>query len=223
MLLVFLLQHSVESLGQGDCNCLKDEFFSYTGKAHRIFKIGDEKVVGLCGFPEVQGYDTVYYESIVFDCAANKKVYEWDATQPCLVECSNNILYIKELYLLPVGKNLESVWKPFYFTEIYSDVDSISRKQYYDLETHQYTQGQIAAVISRYNNTPKGLYPWNSEEFMEISRQLFWAFVSGSTKAGELLEQVEAKYGPFDGAIAEEFNEIIRTYEHIKGVTAGKK
>jgi hypothetical protein len=77
----------------------------------------------------------------------------------------------------------------------------------------KYSSAEIKKVLLEYRNTKK---EYNSEKVLAISNKLFWAYVSGSKKADEYLNEVKKKFGPFDGAVSEGHSEIQAHYKLYK-------
>ncbi|HEY9176400.1 MAG TPA: hypothetical protein VIN07_01855, partial [Flavipsychrobacter sp.] len=214
---IFFLLFVVPSTAQDECDWKKDEY-NIKAKPTHVFNIVN-KSLGFYGWEHSEYNDIkekCYSEAVLYDCKTKEVIFEWDATQNCSVVQKQDTIVITEYYLLAVGDDMNLVWKPFYVTKVYLQKNQTKRFSYFLLNSYHYNAEQIKTTINIYTSTTRDKYPWNSEEQLKIAYQLQWAYISGSKEAGNLLEMFEEKFGPFDGAIAEEFNEIFVTYQHIK-------
>lgn len=220
---ILFLLYTIAGIAQDECIYINKEF-DIQEPPNRIFNINGYNI-GLYGW-ENNDYedikDTIFSESVIYNCKSKEVVYEWWALQNCSVKKYLDTLIVTEYYLLATGKQMSLQQRPFYITKIFADDNSIKTYSYYLLNNYHYNREQISIVINNYQNTSKEKYPWNSEKWMQIAYQLQWAYISGSEKAGELLEGFERKYGPFDGATSEEFSDIMATYQHIKEIKNNK-
>lgn len=166
----------------------------------------------LCGSITVEKKDTTFSEFGLYRCGEAKPLKDWDATQSCKVKVINDTLLVSELYGMPIGKNFKELWLPFYTQKIFVVNGKLKEKEFYRNDIKKYSKEQRAQVIAKY----KGLTRGNDEHTVEVANMLFWGNVSGSKQCEVYLNQIDKKFGPFDGAIAEEWEDIRATYEHWK-------
>lgn len=208
-------------VAQKKCICPPNVISSVSGKEPSVsFSLNKDISIGVCGEGEVDDhYDTnekIYSETYIFDCSSNDIIYEWYALQPCTINKHKDTVFIKELFLLPIGKNFSYKWSPFYITEIFPQNGIIKKRSYHLLNKDLYTQEQINNILQTYRQADSTTYEWNSEEYLNLCSQLFWCYISGNKKAEEYLNNAKKKFGGFSGYIAEEYSLLIRTIEKIK-------
>ncbi len=201
------------SLGQyNTCDC-PTKSFNQSGKPDKTFSFKNGTTIGLCGFIEQEGMDTTYSEFIIFECGQVKILKQWDATQSCKISTKNDTLFIHELYVLAIDKNLQTKLVPFYTTKYYFDNSSLRSTSFFRNDLPKYSTTQVETAIKQYDlltNQTSG------DSTLLVAHRLFWAYVSGSKEAEKLLESFEKRFGPFDGAIAEEFHDLWATYQLYK-------
>ena len=192
-----------------NCNCPKNDLTA-AGKADRIFTFSNGKSIGLCGFIEKDNKDTTYSEFILFQCGQTKILNQWDATQSCRISKTKDTLIIQELYGLAIEKKLEVKWVPFYITKYYLDNSALRSTSFFRKDLPKYSPTQIKTVINEYKKLTKQS---GGDSTLLIAHRLFWAYVSGSKEAANYLNSFEKRFGPFDGAIVEEFHDLWATYK----------
>lgn len=204
---------------QPSCKCPK-KGFNLSGKADKVFDLGNGKQLGICGSIEKKKKDTLYSEFILFQCGQNKTIEEWDGTESCSITQKSDTLFISTFAGLPIGKNFEMVWVPFEIQQYFYRNTGLVDSLFYASGLPVYSAVQIKKVLSQYAKLTRE----NGDSILLVSHRLFWAYVSGSKEAEQGLLRMERKFGPFDGAIAEEFEEIRASYElykdRHKGATA---
>ncbi len=201
------------SLGQTkNCDC-PSKGFNQSGKSDQTFSFKNGRTVGVCGFIEQEGMDTTYSEFILFECGQGQIHKQWDATQSCKISTKNDTLLVHELYVLAIDKNLQNKLVPFYTTKYYFDNSSLCSRSFFRNDLPKYSTTQVETAIKQYGlltNQTSG------DSTLLVAHQLFWAYVSGSKEAAKLLDSFEKRFGPFDGAIAEEFHDLWSTYQRYK-------
>ena len=214
-ILIFLLSLSYSVRSQ-NCYCPTDELgvVNPTGEAVKIFLFSNNIKLGLCGYVEVEKRDTIYSEFNLFECGQKKPIEEWDATESCKIKKIKDTLLIQDLYLLPVGNDFNLIWVPFYIHKFCFKKSVLYEVKYFRKDIKKYSKTQIKKVFEEYKKLSKGNY----EHTLEVASMLFWAYVSGSKEAESYLKEVQKKFGPFDGAIAEEWDDVWATYKHWKRV-----
>lgn len=201
--------------GQGKCSC--PEPYNYEKKgADKVYQYENGKTIGLCGYSERENSHVVYSEFVLFDCVSNKVLGEWGATQTCFVDFDNDTLVVKELKMLPVGKKFAYSHVPLIITKIYHRNKGFSKVSSFNKHIPKYSPAQVNKVLEKYKDLnmlqKRGYY----DSIIVISDMLLWSYVSGSKIAEKYLNKVEKSVGPFDGAIAEEWNEIWMLYLYYK-------
>jgi hypothetical protein len=211
ILILIILGHF--AFGQNkNCNCPKNDITA-TGKADRVFTLSNGNSIGLCGFIDKGNKDTTYSEFILFQCGHTKIFKQWDATQSCKISTTKDTLIIQELYGLAIDEKLEVTWVPFYITKLYFDKSTVRSISYFRKELPKYSTTQIKTVLKQYNGLARQA---DGDSILLVAHRLFWAYVSGSREAAKHLDDFEKHFGPFDGAIAEEFHHLWATYKLFK-------
>ena len=116
---------------------------------------------------------------------------------------------------MPIGNNLEVIWKPFLINRFFYKKNKIARNSYYQTNYHKYTKTEIQKVFALYKDLKKE----NSEHVIDVADMLFWAYVCGNQDAEKAFTQIEKKFGPFDGAVAEEWDVTLAAYKNYKRLT----
>jgi hypothetical protein len=119
-------------------------------------------------------------------------------------------LIVKELFGLAIDKKMEIKWVPFYITKYYFDKSILHSTAFFRKDLIKYTPTQIRSVINQYQNLKK---IETADDMLLVAHRLFWAYVSGSKEAERYLNSFEKHFGPFDGAVAEEFHDLLATYK----------
>jgi len=205
---------TLTAVGQtrGACNCPSNTI-THNGKPDKIFKFPNGKSLALCGYSEIQNKQKVFSEFVIYNCGQSKAIAQWDATQTCTIQQKNDTLIVQEFYNIANGKDLSLKWKKFYTTKYYWQSSKLKDTSFYNNGLRKYSSIEIKKVLTQFENLKK---IYNSENTLLVGQRLFWAYVSGNKKAGQYLEELAEKFGPFDGAVAEEFDDLIATYKHYK-------
>ncbi|MGC4101197.1 hypothetical protein [Ferruginibacter sp.] len=195
-----------------NCNCPENNLGA-TGKANKVYSFKNGKTIGLCGTVEAGKKDVAYSEFILFQCGKNKILQEWDATETCNILMKNDTLTVQELYGLAINKQQQIKWVPFYITRYYFDSAAIKHTSFFKRDLPKYTTTVIRRILNSYNKLTKQTA---GDSILLTAHRLFWAYVSGSQRAGRYLDSFEKKFGPFDGAVAEEYHDLWSTYQLYK-------
>ena len=124
--------------------------------------------------------------------------------------CALPIFIVAEFSGLPVGKGFEIVYVPFRGEKYFFRENKLNKVVFYPADLPRYSANQIKTVLSQY---AKLTLPINNHDTMLlVAHRLCWASISGSGAAERHLQEMEKKFGPFDGAIKEEFDDIKGTY-----------
>jgi len=194
------------------CDCPKNDL-STSVKADKIFTFRNGKSIGLCGYVDTDNKDTSYSEFFLFQCGQTNILNQWDATQICKISKRKDTLIVQELYGLAIDKNMEIKWVPFYITKYYFNDKVLHSTAFFRKDLPKYSPTQIKSVITQYNKLTRQA---SGDSTLLIAHRLFWAYVSGSKEAANHLNTFEKRFGPFDGAIAEEFHDLWATYKLYK-------
>jgi hypothetical protein len=197
---------------KNNCHCPVNDYTSNT-KPSKTFTLSNGQKIGVCGEAEKKSGETQYNGCVVFQCEKTKTIYESDYTTACTITQNTDTLTIQEIMPIANGKNQSIVWTKFYVEKLFFRDGKMIDTNYYRKEVKRYTAKEIKKVEAAFNNFKKEN---NFDALLLLSHQLFWAYVSGSKKAGEYLKSLELKFGPFDGAISEEYNEVMTDFEAYK-------
>jgi len=203
VLIIFILGHS--ALGQTrkpSCPCPDPELRS---QPTMIFDFGKGKRINLCGYREEGRKDTVFSAFELYQC--DRVLDRGDETGTSKFTRRNDTLFLQEISLLPVGKNFEMVAMPFRVRKFYFQKDFVHDSTYYLPTPPRYTTAQINKVLQQYAQLGN-----NADSINRVAHCLLWAYISGSSKAGECLNRIKGKFEVYDGAIAEEFEETWAQY-----------
>lgn len=208
--LIFLFFLSGIAFGQEKCSC-PDQIMR-TGDPEGTqttikFNLTNGSKLGIRGFQDISKKDTTYTGLTLFNRINNHCIAYWSELQICSVKKVIDTLIVTEQCYLPLGKNFSYLYIPFKDYKFYGLKSGI--KNTITLRhLPKYNTSQIDACIKEYNKLKKG----NDENTIEIAERLFSAYLSGSTKAKEYFLSIHEKFGPFDGAVAEEWNYIWELY-----------
>lgn len=196
-----------------ECYCAKNAMMTLQQKNPQItFTFSNKHKIGLCGGYEIENFDTIYSEFSIYECGKDDPINEWGAIESCKVSQKNDTLFVSNIYMLPVGNNFVFLPVSFYVHQFFYKGDSLIEQTYYRNDIKKYTKVQLESVIDQYKTLRRGNY----DTTMHVANKLFWGYVSGSKKAERILQKIENNFGPFDGAIAEEWKDIIGTYRNWK-------
>lgn len=129
--------------------------------------------------------------------------------QTCKVKKVADTIFVDELYGIPIGKDFKEIWLPFYSNKYFFIGSKLKQVKFFRTDIRKYSKKQILQVFQKYKELTKGNY----DNIVNVANMLFWAYVSGSKEAEVYLKSFPEKFGPFDGAIAEEWDDISATYE----------
>lgn len=167
-----------------------------------VFDLGSGRKIALCGSREKHKKDTVYDGFILFEYGRKDIIEEWEETSACKVEQDSDTVVVTEMEWLPVGRNFEAVSVPFRTTDIFLRGSKVIDTSFNRADLPKYSTVQINKILHQYTTlTGKDLDSVNL-----IAHRLFWAYASGSSRAEKYLRGIKSKFGPFDGAIAEEWD-----------------
>ena len=213
LILICLIFSTLFAVGQKySCNC-PSHTITHIGKPDKIFQFSNGKTVALCGYSEIQNNQKVFSEFVIYPCGQFKFIAKWDATQTCTIEQKNDTLIVQEFYFIANGKDMSLKWTKFYKTKYYWKSLKLVDTSFYLKSLRKYSPIEIKKALLQFENLKK---VYNSENTLLVGHRLFWAYVSGSKKAGQYLEKLNENFGPFDGATAEDYDHLIATYKHYK-------
>lgn len=203
-----------QNIDERKCSCSDT---ATENKPNKVFTLKNGQKYSMCGYEntEEDGIPNSFSEFTIFDCNKDTILYEWDATQTCFVKFSNDTIFVDELYPIPNGTNKEVKYLPFYMSKLFYQNNNLNKVSVYRKDLKKYTLSEIDQVIKSFDKNYEKSKQSNSEEFLKIVNQLFWAYYSGSKKAEEIMDKLcKVNYG--DGGVSEEYGEFVRTYEHYK-------
>lgn len=214
--IVLLVFSSILATSQ-ECRCPKrGELDTESRLPIKMFSFNNKQKIGVCGYFEVEKNDTIYSEFTVHQCGTTTSIAEWNATQPCKIRNVKDTLLVEELYGLPIGNGFNVIWTTFYINQFFLKNSELNKVTYFRKDLKKYSATQIKQVLNRYKQLQKAITIKNYDAVLATSNMLFWGYVSGSKQCEVYLNTIEKKFGPFDGAISEEWSDIIATYEHWK-------
>jgi len=215
---IFLLSFIFATINHASaqCPCPKMSLEHYGNKPVRTFQLTPGVSLAVCGGMQQKDGRDEYTEFILYNCGQRYSIDSWDGTQTCTITQSRDTLIVQELMPVANGKGMNIQWREFYVIKYFYTGDQLQRKPYYRKDMQLYTTDQVKQAIAGYRQLHKPVT--NYDACLLALHRLFWAYVSGSREAGTLLEQAEEKLGPFDGAVAEEFEDLIAVYEHYKDI-----
>jgi hypothetical protein len=202
-ILIFLkLTSAVGQAKRTDCDCPKTQFAGT--KADTTFYLSNGRTIILCGYKNQESKPATFSEFILAVCGQDTIIDFWGAVLTCRLEVNEDTLLVKDLRFLPVGKNLdfrETVWLT---DKIYFQGQKVVKELMVNRQIRKYTPAEIQAVLKAYETAKPG--PDESE--MGIANKLFIATISGSNTARQYFKEFEIKFGPLDGAFAEEYSDL---------------
>ena len=192
------------------CPCLSDEAGN---KPQKVFSFSNGRRIGLCGErSSLQGVE-VYTGCTIYPCGQHKAMGEWDATESCSVIQKGDTLEVAEWYPIANGRHLSLEWHPFYIIQYHWGHGRWMQASWFDRHLRTYTVQEIKQVAGQYAALAK---PRNYDHLLLVAHRLFWAYVSGSRQAGKDLETCYKRFGPFDGAVSEEFDAVMAAYRYYR-------
>jgi hypothetical protein len=137
--ILFVQQISAQRLSKACCCPTKD--LNETGKADKTFQLNNGKAIGLCGYLETSGRNTVYSEFALFECGKTKVFKFWDATEVCKIRQNQDSLFVEKLVELPFGANFS--YKPSYFqiAKLYYQGNNLTEFTFFKDNLPKYSSG----------------------------------------------------------------------------------
>lgn len=203
IILTFLTLTSVQ--GQTttvSCDCPKTQYAET--KADTTFHLSNGKTIVLCGIKNPNSNLTTFSEFILSVCGQDTIIDFWGAVLTCRLKVSKDTLFVDELQNLPIGSNYkyqETVWTT---ERIYFNGHKVVRKLEVNRQIRKYNQYEIQSVYKSYENEKAGI----DSRKMTIANKLLIATISGDKKARQYFNEFKNKFGPLDGAFAEEYNDL---------------
>ena len=203
-----------------ECKCHYNHYDSALLKPRRVFLFKNNKTIGLYGDQYIEGKDTSYSEFSLCLCDKNEIIFDMidDGTVSYIIKKIRDTLLIEEMDGLPIGKNFSYVSIPFYFQKFFFHKDTLRDIGYYRNDIKKYSKLQVKQVLQLYKNITRA----NSDYTIAVANRLFWACVSGSKDAEILFNKIPVKFKGFDGAYAEDMDDITDTYNRWKKRTNKK-
>lgn len=189
------------------CDCPKTEFAGT--KADTAFHLSNGKTIVLCGYKNPDGKSTTFSEFILAVCGEDTIVDFWSAVLTCRLKVNKDSLFVDHLQKLPTGKNFEYQETIWVTEKICFSGQSLLKKLVVNRQIRKYRQDEIQSVLKSYATTDYEL----NESKMEIANKLFVATISGNKEARQYFQEFSGKFGPLDGAFAEEYSALTTMLE----------
>jgi len=204
-LLIFIPGQSAQGqTRKAACPCPNPELRS---QPTMIFDFGKGRKINLCGYKEEGRKDTVFSAFELYQC--DRVLDRSDETGTSKFTRRNDTLFLQEISPLPVGRNFETIAMPFRVRKFYFQKDFVHDSTYHLSTPPKYTTAQINKVLQQYAHLS-----WQKLDGVNlVAHRLLWAYISGSTKAGDCLQQIKNRSASFDGAIAEEWEGTWAEYQ----------
>lgn len=213
-----LLALSCITIHAQECTCPDGINNDNEGQPFRVFSFSNGKQLGICGYQSIELSDTVFTKFTLFVCGENKATREWSDKKSCRVNKVKDTLFIKEMAGLPLGQSFSNLWIPFYVHKLYFKNGVLQDVEYFRKDIQKYGKAQIDLVMQEY----KQLAPGSGGSAIRVAKMLFWAYASGSKEAGEYLNTLPDKFGPFESAVAEEISDVMALCANWKEKNSGK-
>ena len=209
--IVFFLLLTLKVVGQTNENCSWTFETGITVSASSIFHLTKTHSIALCGSVDTIRNKQIYSNIVLFECGKKDKIIESDGASIFTIKQKKDTLIVQEFYAIPNQINQEVKWQEFYVTKYFFRNDSVRSISGYRKDLKKYTSKQIEKVLTEFKEAEKHLDKFDN--YLLCVNKVFWAYVSGSQSAKLILDELTKKYGMFDGAIAEEFDALIMTYD----------
>lgn len=185
-------------------------------KPNRLFSFSNGKTIGLCGTPDTSENRIEYSTAALFECNTKKIIRDWFGYCTITVTYKTDTILITNFEWLPVGKNFKFKMINLSYENVYYHNNTLIIHDYYEQKLPKYSPTQISWVLNKYK-TIKNINEYRiNDNDISIAYMLFWAYVSGSKEAEKCFLQIEKKFGPFDGGIAEQWDDLSALYSHYK-------
>lgn len=184
------------------CDCPKTQFAGT--KADTTFYLSNGRTIVLCGIKNPKSKPTNYSEFVLAACGQDTIIDFWGAVLTCSLRVNKDTLLVDQLQNLPNGENFnyrETVWTT---EKIYFSGQRVLRKLLVNRQIRKYTKAETLTVLKSYESAKPGL----DDSKMEIANKLFIATISGDKKGRQYFKEFKTRFGPMDGAFAEEYNDL---------------
>lgn len=209
---LFCLLESV-SFGQ-TINCICKLQNETIVKPIKVFHLTKTKSIAVCGTSEPKNGKIEYSEFSLHQCGLTKIINEWDGTQTCTIKQNKDTLIVQEFYGIPNGERFSVKWREFYVYKYYFKGNRLIDTLFFRDDLKKYTNKEIQIALFNFEKIQGPIT--KSDKYLIAVNRLFWAYVSGSKKAEKHLLNLKKKYGTFDGAVSEDFDRIIMTFQYYK-------
>lgn len=207
-LLLFMLGSFTYSQVATDCLCPKKSdlgIFDEAAKPDSIFNFSNNQKILLCGYKEKQDAGAVFSEFILQVCGQDSIIDFWDATQTCRITQQHDSLEVTDLRLLPTGKDRAFITTGWSTEKFYFSKGNLKRVLTINPNIRKYSKAEIRKTLSEFKSLKKDD---DAQKILDLGWRLLIAKISGSDPAAGCLDKFETKFGPFDGAVAEDFNDL---------------
>ena len=196
---------STSTLVQGQpCHCPGSD---YGSRVKLVFSMGSGQTINLCGWPAKGTKDTVYQGFELFQCG-QKPFLTADETSQSQITQFGDTLQVRDFSSLPIGHDFASVSRTFYIQQFFFRGQKFIDTSYFRKDLPHYSAAQIQAALHQY-----GTLTGNDADSVNlVAHRLFWAYVSGSSRAEQSLQHIKQKFRIYDGAVAEEFEDTWALY-----------
>jgi hypothetical protein len=203
-ILQFVLLTTFSCFGQ-NCVCTKSMFYdSNKTIPDSTFTFSNKKQIMLCGYKEKIKSETFFSEFIVQICGNESEIEFWNATQSCKITMQNDTLKITEIKNLPTGINRSYQDTEWRIDKIYFINEKLNHNFRINPNIRKYSEQEIKTTITEFKEANGKMDDYK----IVIANRLFISILSGSRKAKECFNNFKRKFGPLDGAHAEEFSDL---------------
>jgi hypothetical protein len=193
----------------------------YGSRVKLVFSMRSGQTINLCGWPArgTKGAkDTVYQGFELFLCGQKPFLTEDETTQSQITQLGDT-LRVGDYVSLPTGLDFALVSRTFYTEQFFFRGQKLIDTSYFRKDLPRYSAAQIHTVLHQYAT----LTGDNADSVNLVAHRLFWAYVSGSSSAGQCLKHIKQKFKIYDGAVAEEFDNTWALYQLWKHTTPGTR
>jgi len=192
---------TINSRGQTqekECACPSNQYAD--SKPETTFHFTNGKDIALCGYSETKGSEKIYSEFVLAVCGQDKILDFWDAMTSCKIRVTGDTLIIDELKYLPTGDDLNFKSTLWTSQKVYFKNNEVQRRIKVNRGIRKYSRLEIDRVIKEFEH---------AERYVEgLADKLFMATLSGDKKARQYFIDYKTKFGPLDGYVAEDYNEL---------------
>ena len=190
------------------CHCPGSD---YGSRVKLVFTMGSGQTINLCGWPATGAKgakDTDYQGFELFQCG-QKPFLTADETGRSQITQLGDTLRVSDFSSLPIGHDFAPVSRTFYIEQFFFLGQKLIDTSYFRNDLPHYSAAQIQAVLHQYATLTGN----DADSINLVAHRLFWAYVSGSSRAEQSLQHIKQKFRIYDGAVAEEFDDTWALYQ----------